>query len=61
MNKKVLRIISIFMFIGFIVFFIFAINNPQLSFPWSNTVSYTIYGVYLLTALILFIFSYMKK
>ncbi len=29
-----------------IAFILYAVNNPQSSFPWSNSVSYTIYVVY---------------
>ncbi|WP_409969323.1 hypothetical protein RFF05_05175 [Bengtsoniella intestinalis] len=36
-----------------IAFILYAVNNPQASFPWSNSVTYAIYSVYgLLTGLI---------
>ena len=29
-----------------VLFIIVALNNPQAGFPWSNTVTYTIYEIY---------------
>lgn len=36
-----------------IAFILYAVNNPQASFPWSNSVTYAIYIAYaLLTGLV---------
>ena len=29
-----------------IAFVVFALNHPEMSFPWSNTVTWVMYGVY---------------
>ncbi len=37
------------------VFFIYAMLNPQGSFPWPNSVTYLLYAIYLaVTAILLF-------
>lgn len=55
MNKKKSRIIAFVMLAVAIIFIIFALNHPEISFQWNNTVSYIIYGIYLIAMLILFI------
>lgn len=42
-------------------FVIFALNNPQADFPWSNTVTYTIYAIYLILTAVLFIAPFKRK
>lgn len=61
MTKKTSRIIALFMLIIAIVFIIFALNNPQGSFPWSNTVTCLIYGAYVVAMLVLLIAPFKKK
>lgn len=46
MTKKLSRIIAVIMLIIAVLFIIVALNNPQAGFPWSNTVTYTIYEIY---------------
>lgn len=36
-------------------FIVFALTHPTASFPWSNTVTYTVYAVYLFIMALLFI------
>lgn len=60
-SKKESRIIAFIMLIGAIVFFAFAVTHPSSSFPWSNAVTYTIYIVYSLIMLILFIAPFKKR
>ena len=59
--KKLSRIIAAVMLIVAAVFFAFAITHPTASFPWSNTVTYSGYAVYLLIMIILFIAPYKKR
>ena len=61
MSKKFSRLIAVIMLIAAIVFFIIAINTPQASFPWSNTITHTIYGAYILGMVILFIAPFKKE
>ena len=55
MNKKISRIIGLVMMAAAIAFVVFALNHPEMSFPWSNTITWSIYGVYMLAAVILLI------
>ena len=47
MTKKYSRIIAVIMLVIAIVFIFIALNNPQASFPWSNAITYILYGVYI--------------
>ena len=40
-------------------FLIFALNHPEMSFPWSNSITYVIYAVYLVITV--FMFSISKR
>lgn len=60
MNKKYSRIIAAIMLIVAVVFICIALNNPQASFPWSNTVTYILYGVYAAAMIVLFIAPFKK-
>jgi protein-S-isoprenylcysteine O-methyltransferase Ste14 len=52
MNTK--RIIGAIMAVAAIIFVIFALNHPEMSFPWNNTVTYGIYIMYgVVTAILL--------
>ena len=59
MNKN--KIIAFIMLVFAVVFIIFALINPQYSFPWSNTVTYTIYGLYIIVMLVFFIKAFKNK
>lgn len=61
MTKKTSRIIAAVMLLVAIAFLSYAFNHPEGSWPWSNTVSFTIYAVYLIAMVILFIAPFKKK
>ena len=46
MKKSISRIIGLIMLIIAIVFIMFALNHPEKSFPWNNTITWLLYGVY---------------
>lgn len=46
MTKKVSRIIASFMLIVAAGFFVFALGHPEMTFPWSNTITYVLYALY---------------
>ena len=48
MTKKSSRIVAVIMLIIAIIFFVVALNNPQASFPWSNIITYILYGIYVI-------------
>lgn len=55
MSNKKFKIIASIMLIVAIAFFAFAVTHPTASFPWSNTITYFIYAVYLFITVLLFI------
>ena len=61
MNKSISRIIGVIMLIVAFVFIMFALNHPEKSFPWNNTITWLLYGVYFLVAVVLLIAPKMKK
>ena len=61
MKKSKSRIIGVIMLIVAIVFIVFALNHPEMSFPWNNTITWLLYGLYVLVTVVLFIAPKMKK
>ena len=61
MKKSISRIIGLTMLIIAIVFIMFALNHPEKSFPWNNTITWLLYGVYFLVTVVLLIAPKMKK
>lgn len=61
MTKKLSRIIAVIMLITATVFVVFALTHPQASFPWSNGATYTLYGMYVIAMLFLFIAPFKNK
>ena len=59
--KKTCRIIASVMLLVAIGFIVFALNHPESTFPWSNTITYTIYGIYALVTILLFIAPFKGK
>ena len=61
MNKKISKIIGLVMVVVAIVFVVFALNHPEMSFPWSNTITWALYGLYALVTAVLLIAPTKKK
>ena len=61
MKKSISRIIGVIMLIVAIVFIVFAWNYPEKSFPWNNTITWLLYGIYFLVTVVLLIAPKMKK
>ena len=61
MTKKYSRIIAVIMLVIAVIFIFVALNNPQASFPWSNTITYILYGLYVVIMVALFIAPFKKK
>lgn len=55
-KKKILLCIGIAMLLFAIGFVWYALNNPQFSFPWGNTITYSIYLIYLIVMVVCFVF-----
>ncbi|ELU5588517.1 hypothetical protein SCB17_003030 [Clostridium perfringens] len=61
MKNKISRLIGIIMVIVAIGFIVFAINNPQASFPWSNTITYLLYGIYLVATVVMLVAPFKRN
>ena len=61
MKKSISRIIGVIMLIVAIVFIVFALNHPEMSFPWNNTITWLLYGLYILVTVMLLIAPKTKK
>ena len=61
MKKSTSRIIGLLMLIIAVAFIVFALNHPEMSFPWNNTITWLLYGLYVLVTVVLFIAPKMKK
>lgn len=61
MKKSVSRIIGLVMSVIAIAFVVFALNHPEMSFPWSNTVTWVLYGLYAIVTVMLLIAPTKKK
>ena len=60
-KRKISRIIAAAMLLFAMGFVCYAFGHPTASFPWSNTVTYCIYAVYVLTMAVLFAAPFGKK
>lgn len=61
MTKKLSSIIGAIMLIAAIAFVVFALGHPEMSFPWSNTITYTLYAVYSVIMLIFFVAPFKEE
>lgn len=61
MTKKYARIVAAIMLAIAVVFILFALYNPQASFPWSNAASYMLYGGYAILMTVLFIAPFKRN
>ena len=61
MKRSTSRIVGLVMLIIAVAFIVFALNHPEMSFPWNNTITWLLYGLYVLVIVVLFIAPKMKK
>lgn len=61
MTKRKSRIIGFIMLIVAVVFMFFAMRHPEMSFPWNNTITYSLYIVYLVVMIIMFIAPFKRN
>ena len=61
MKKRISRILGLIMLIIAIAFIVFALNHPEMSFPWNNTITWLLYGLYILVTVMLLIAPKTKK
>ena len=60
MKKSTSRIVGLVMLIIAVAFIMFAVNHPEMSFPWNNTITWLLYGLYVLVTVVLLIAPKMK-
>ena len=61
MKKSTSRIVGLVMLIIAFAFIMFAVNNPEMSFPWNNTITWLLYGLYVFVTVVLLIAPKLKK
>ena len=61
MKKSTSRIIGLIMLMIAVAFIMFALNHPEKSFPWNNTITWLLYGLYFLVTVVLLIAPKIKK
>ena len=61
MKKSTSRIVGLVMLIIAVAFIMFAVNYPEMSFPWNNTITWLLYGLYVLVTVVLLIAPKLKK
>lgn len=61
MSKRVSRVIACIMLVIGVIFAVVVLNNPQLSWPWSNTITHFIDLIYLIVMDMLFAISFKKE
>ena len=61
MKKSTSRIVGLVMLIIAVAFIVFALNHPEMSFPWNNTITWLLYGLYILVTVMLLIAPKTKK
>ena len=61
MKQNGSRKIGLIMVAAAIVFVLFALNHPEMSFPWSNTITWLLYGLYILVTVVLLLAPKRKK
>lgn len=62
MNKsKIFFMIGVLMILVAIIFIMFAMNHPEMSFVGGNIVAYSIYAVYAIIAILMFVMAGVQK
>jgi len=61
MVTKILLYASAVIFLVATGFVIYAHNNPQASFPWSNTVTVSVYAVYIIVMIVCYVLYKRRK
>ena len=59
--KKPCRIAAAGLLLAAVCFVAYALGHPELSFPWSNRVTYALYGIYLAVMVLLFFASLPRR
>ena len=60
MKRKTARILGVTMLLIANIFLFYALQHPELSWPWNNTITFTLYAAYLFVMAILFLMPFKK-
>lgn len=55
MELRKYGIIGLVMVVIAIAFVVFVLNHPEMSFPWRNTITWVLYGLYAIVTVVLLI------
>ena len=61
MTKKASRITAFSMLLAAAGFICYAFQHPEGAWPWSNTVTFALYGAYMIAMILLFIAPFKNK
>ena len=61
MKRNVSKMIALVMAATAVAFLVFVFNHPEMSFPWSNRVTFGFYGVYVFLMIVLLVVPVKKK
>ena len=61
MKSKAILGVGIAMLLIAISFVVYALNNPQASFPWSNSITFAIYAIYAVIMIVSFVMFLRRK
>ena len=60
-TSKKLITIAVIMTLLAIILIVIALSHPELSFPWSNTVTYILYVLYMAAMIVIYILGIIKR
>ncbi|MDE7244931.1 MAG: hypothetical protein K2O18_13295 [Oscillospiraceae bacterium] len=61
MTKKVSRITAVIMLLVAVGFICYAFQHPEGAWPWSNTITFALYRMYIIVMILLFIAPFKNK
>ena len=60
-TSKKLITVAVIMTLLAIIFIVIALSHPELSFPWSNTVTNILYVLYMAAMIVIYVLGIIKR
>ncbi|MGN0485465.1 MAG: hypothetical protein ACI4HI_18145 [Lachnospiraceae bacterium] len=54
-KTKIFNLAGFVLLVAAAIFFVFALNHPEMSFPWPNMVTYMLYVLYFVVTVSMFV------